>query len=73
MAGYASLAVGLINLRYQTGEHSNLAKSLVLIAPALLLLGLTFTDKGRTLLRGKTATAIVLASGGLLAIYSFLI
>jgi hypothetical protein len=25
------------------------------------------------LLRGKTATAIVLASGGLLAIYSFLI
>jgi hypothetical protein len=73
MAGYAALAVGLINLRYQTGAQSNLAKSLVLIAPALLLIGLTFIEKGRLWLSGKTATAIVLAIGALLAIYSFLI
>lgn len=38
---YAILAMGLINLRYQTGNSNNLNKSSVLIA--LGLIGLLFT------------------------------
>ncbi|MEY3639158.1 MAG: hypothetical protein RIR68_2291, partial [Pseudomonadota bacterium] len=38
MGGYLLLAVGLINLRYQTGQDDNLAKSLTLVIPGALLL-----------------------------------
>ena len=34
---YAILAMGLINLRYQTGSEQNLAKSLVLILSGALV------------------------------------
>jgi hypothetical protein len=47
MAGYLLLAVGLINLRYQTGKSSVLTHSLILIAPGALLLASTFTDAGK--------------------------
>ena len=72
MGGYLLLAVGLINLRYQTGQVNNLAKSLVLIIPGVLLLATTFIDSGKTWLQTKAATAVVLACGGLLLIYSFI-
>jgi hypothetical protein len=39
---YAILAMGLINLRYQTGSEQNLAKSLVLILSGALVFLLTF-------------------------------
>jgi uncharacterized membrane protein len=72
MAGYLLLAVGLINLRYQTGKSSVLTHSLILIAPGALLLASTFTDAGKKWLHTKAATAVVLACGGLLLIYSFI-
>ena len=72
MGGYLLLAVGLINLRYQTGHTNNLGKSLVLIIPGVLLLATTFIDRGKTWLQTKAATAVVLACGGLLLIYSFI-
>ena len=71
MGGYLLLAVGLINLRYQTGQDNNLAKSLTLILPGTLLLAITFVDAGKKWLHTKAATAIVIACGGLLVIYSF--
>jgi len=69
MGGYLLLAVGLINLRYQTGKNSVLTHSLILIIPGALLLASTFTNAGKKWLHTKAATAIVIAGGGLLVIY----
>ena len=71
MGGYLLLAVGLINLRYQTGKSSVLAHSLLMILPGALLLASTFIKAGQELLQRKAATAIVITIGGLLLIYSF--
>ena len=72
MAGYLLLAVGLINLRYQTGKSSVLTHSLILIIPGALLLASTFTDAGKKWLHTKAATAFVITCGGLLLVYSFI-
>jgi hypothetical protein len=71
MGGYLLLAVGLINLRYQTGQENNLGKSLTLVIPGALLLAASFTGAGKNLLHKKAATAMVITCGGLLLIYSF--
>jgi hypothetical protein len=47
MCGYLLLAVGLINLRYQTGKSSVLTHSLILIIPGALLLTSTFVKAGK--------------------------
>ncbi len=73
MAAYAALAVGLINLRYQTGSESNLSKSLALVLPGALLLALTLTSFGKNLLESITAAEVLSTIGGLLLIYSFLV
>ena len=73
MAAYAALAVGLINLRYQTGSESNLSKSLALVLPGALLLALTLTTFGKKLLESRTAAVVLSTVGGLLLIYSFIV
>jgi hypothetical protein len=72
MGGYLLLAVGLINLRYQTGQDDNLGKSLTLIIPGALLLAITFVDAGKKWLHTKAATALVLTVGGILLAFSFI-
>jgi uncharacterized membrane protein len=72
MGGYLLLAVGLINLRYQTGKSDVLNHSLILIIPGVILLGLTFISAGKKWLNTKAATSMVIACGGLLLIYSFI-
>jgi uncharacterized membrane protein len=72
MGGYLLIAVGLINLRYQTGKSSVLSHSLLLIVPGALLLASTFVKAGQGWLHRKAATAIVITCGGLLLIYSFI-
>jgi hypothetical protein len=72
MGGYLLLAVGLINLRYQTGHTNNLGKSLVLIIPGVLLLAITFVEAGKKWLHTKAATAIVITVGTILIAFSFL-
>ena len=72
MGGYLLLAVGLINLRYQTGQDNNLGKSLTLIIPGALLLAITFINGGKKWLHSKAATAVVITLGGLLITYSFI-
>lgn len=72
MGGYLLLAIGLINLRYQTGKSSVLAHSLLMILPGSLLLFSTFIPAGQRALSKKAATAIVITVGGLLVIYSFI-
>ena len=73
MGAYAALAVGLINLRYQTGADSNLAKSLALIIPGALLLAISFIDPGKKWLESRTAAVVISTFGGLLLIYSFIV
>jgi glycine/serine hydroxymethyltransferase len=73
MGAYAALAAGLINLQYQSGSESNLSKSLVLIAPGLLILGLSFTSAGKNWMQSKSAAAISLTCGALLLAYSFIV
>jgi ABC-type iron transport system FetAB ATPase subunit len=72
MGGYLLIAIGLINLRYQTGHSSVLAHSLLMVIPGSLLLLSTFIESGKSLLDKKAATAIVITLGGLLVIYSFI-
>ena len=73
MGAYAALAIGLINLRYQTGTDGNLLKSLVLIGPGLALLLISVTQPGKMWLQSKTAATIGIMCGGLLLAYSFFV
>ena len=73
MGSYAALAVGLINLRYQTGEEGNLSKSLVLVIPGAALLLISLTSVGKKWLSVKGAGYIALAIGAVLVAYSFLV
>jgi len=70
MAAYGALAVGLINLRYQTGADQNLFKSLILIIPGILLLAITFIDAGKKWLATKVAAQAVTTIWVLLLLYS---
>jgi hypothetical protein len=70
---YAILAMGLINLRYQTGNDQNFAKSSLLIISGLIGFGMTFIPAARNLLIKKITK--ILSVGlliGLIA-YGFLI
>ena len=73
MAAYAALATGLINFRYQSGDSSNLNKSLYLIAPGAALLAISYTPFGKRWLESKSATAVISVIGGCLLVYSFIL
>ena len=72
MGGYLLIAIGLINLRYQTGKSDVLNHSLILIIPGALLLAMTFLSAGKKWLDTKAATVMVITCGGLLLVYSFI-
>jgi hypothetical protein len=73
MAAYAALAVGLINLRYQTGAESNFMKSAALFIPGALLIALTFTSAGKKWLETRNAALTLSIVGSALLIYSFVL
>ena len=73
MAAYAALAVGLINLRYQTGAESNFIKSAALFIPGALLIALTFTTAGKKWLESRNAALVLTIVGSALLIYSFIL
>ena len=70
---YALLAMGLINLRYQTGSQANLPTSSVLITVGLLVFIATFIPKFSTFLLGKMVKRISLLLLIALIIYGILI
>ena len=70
---YALLAMGLINLRYQTGSQANLPTSSVLITVGLLVFIATFIPKLSTFLLGKMVKKISLLLLIALIIYGILI
>lgn len=73
LGAYAILAMGLINLRYQTGSEANLPKSSVLILLGFVVLTTTFIPGVKNLLLSKFSKVAGIL--GLVAsiIYGFLI
>lgn len=73
MGAYAALAVGLINLRYQTGDDSNLSKSLALVIPGGLLLAISLVAPGKKFLETRPAAIAITIIGVALLAYSFIV
>jgi hypothetical protein len=70
MGGYLLLAIGLINLRYQTGQSEVLRSSLLIIVPGTLLLIATWIPVVAKLLIPKSSQILVTIVGTLLAFYA---
>ena len=69
MGGYLVLAMGLINLRYQSSETSALTRSLILIVPGLLLLAATWIPSTVKILNRREIKMAAIALGLLLIGY----
>lgn len=68
--GYLLIAIGLINLRYHTGQLNNFQHSALIIVPGLALLGATFIGTGKKFLvtpAGKLLSLIIVVAGVLYA------
>jgi hypothetical protein len=70
---YALFAMGLINLRYQTGSEGNLSKSAVLVAVGAIVLVLTFIPKLNNFFMNKLVKLVSLALLAVLIAYGILI
>jgi hypothetical protein len=70
---YALFAMGLINLRYQTGTDSNLSKSSVLVATGAIVLVLTFIPKLNDFFMKKLVKTLSLVLLAALIAYGILI
>lgn len=70
---YALLAMGLINLRYQTGSANNLPKSSILIAIGIGVLLLTFIPTLTNFFMRKRVKLIALALLAVCIAYGILI
>jgi hypothetical protein len=70
---YALLAMGLINLRYQTGSEGNLSTSSVLIAIGVAVFILTFIPKVSSILLKRPIKKLSLVLLVALIIYGILI
>ena len=72
MGGYLLVAIGLINLRYQSGHGSVLQHSLTIIIPGAILLTSTFIPILAKNLHGKAMQVVSIAVGLLLIAYAVL-
>jgi hypothetical protein len=72
-AAYALLAIGLINLRYQTGNDNNLNTSSVLIVLGVLGLLITFIPPLKSFLLKKSTQIIALTIFVAAIVYGFAI
>jgi hypothetical protein len=72
-AAYALLAIGLINLRYQTGNANNLNTSSVLIVLGVLGLLITFIPPLKSFLLKKSTQFIALTIFVAAIVYGFAI
>ena len=70
---YALFAMGLINLRYQTGSDGNLSKSSVLITIGAIVLALTFIPKLNNFFMKKLVKSLSLILLAVLIAYGILI
>ena len=70
---YALFAMGLINLRYQTGTEGNLSKSLVLILVGAIVLVFTFIPRLTNFFMKRSVKSLSLILLALLIAYGMLI
>jgi hypothetical protein len=70
---YAILAMGLINLRYQTGKEANLPKSSLLIILGVVAFIATFIPALRALLLKRASKIVAIIILALAIAYGFLI
>jgi len=70
---YAILAMGLINLRYQSGNDANLPKSLVLIILGAVAFTATFIPALKDLLLKRVSKIVAIIILVLAIAYGFLI
>ena len=70
---YALFAMGLINLRYQTGSEGNLSKSAVLVAIGAIVLILTIIPKLTNFFMKKLVKSLSLVLLAVLIAYGILI
>ena len=70
MGGYLLIAIGLINLRYQTGQSGVIGKSLAVIAPGAVLLMSTWISGVKKLLDLPATKIITLVVGVVLIAYA---
>ncbi len=63
MGGYLLIAIGLINLRYQSGQSNVLGRSLIIIVPGALLLGSTWISSLSKVLDRRSTKVLALGLG----------
>ena len=68
--GYLLIAIGLLNLRYQTGEPGVLTHSLIILSPGVLVLIMTVIPTTVKILNTKGAKMISIVVGVATIIYS---
>lgn len=61
--GYLLVAMGLLNLRYQTGEAGVISNSLIILTPGVVILIMSFIPKTARLLETKLAQRISIVVG----------
>jgi uncharacterized membrane protein len=70
MASYLLLAIGLINLRYQTGKDGVFNNSLAIFAPGIAMLLITFLKAAHSLLARREVMALLAVAGSALVIWA---
>lgn len=70
MGAYLLVAIGLINLRYQSGHNSVLAHSLSIVIPGGLLLAATWIPAAVKLLNLSACKAVTVVLGVILIAYA---
>ncbi|MEY3149148.1 MAG: hypothetical protein RL029_422 [Actinomycetota bacterium] len=70
-AAYALIAVGLINLRYQSGKSDLNTTTFLIVGTGVVIFALTYLNFGKKFLNtsvGKAIVAMAAVAAGLLAI-----
>jgi len=70
MGGYLLVAIGLINLRYQTGQSGVVSHSLTIVIPGAILLAATWIPALAKKLESKAVQAITITLGLILVAYA---
>ena len=70
MGGYLLIAIGLINLRYQSGQSGVVTRSLAIVIPGALLLAITWMPVFAKRLESKAVQAVTITLGLILVAYA---
>ena len=70
MGGYLLIAIGLINLRYQSGQSDVVTNSLSIVIPGAFLLGATWIPALAKKLESKAVQVVTITLGLILVAYA---